>query len=344
MTNDYILVVNTIRDNASQLYQERIPVATRENFSEVGQAIMDYKPTKNEFIDAIYNKVAFAVADVKRWTNKLKALKGGNKLFGEAVEEQFVNPIIGEEFDGNAQDLLAIAKADVKVVYHTRNRRGKYKVSISNAMLRKAFKSPEEMGALVNYIITQMYNGDEMDEYLLMKQLINEALVKDAFVSYEVEYDGKGDSCKDVIKMIRTLAPLFDIPKTDFNSYNKANADAIAGGTLTAAVNWCPADRQVLIIRADVEAACDVEVLASAMNMNKTDFLQRKIVVDDFGDSDTLCLLCDESIFKIYDEEYTLEEFNNGSTLTTTYFLHHWQMMSLSPFGNAVAIKSKASA
>ena len=120
------------------------------------------------------------------------------------------------------------------------------------------------------------------------------------------------------------------------------NMSDITAGTITACTTWTPRENQILLIRSDVDASTDVEVLAKAFNMDKTNFLERKIVVDTFGDADVLCVICDENIFEVRDDLYQVRSFDNGSNLTTNYWLHHWETISLSLFGNGVAIRQNA--
>ena len=50
--------LNAVRASASQVYQDRIPVATKENLKQVTQAILDFPSNKNEFIDVLTNRVS----------------------------------------------------------------------------------------------------------------------------------------------------------------------------------------------------------------------------------------------------------------------------------------------
>ena len=47
-------VLNTILSNASADYKARVPSATQTNIQEVGSAVMSYKPTENEFLNALW--------------------------------------------------------------------------------------------------------------------------------------------------------------------------------------------------------------------------------------------------------------------------------------------------
>lgn len=340
---DYITIVNTIRDQNSQMYQERVPVLTKANFSEVGYAITEFEAIQNEFSNALVNRIAYPEVSNRRYTNPLAVLKTGRKPFGDDIEEIYINPVSAVTYNGSdTEDMLKVTPPDVKTIFHKMNRRDKYPVSITTPMIQKAFTNLSELGMFIEGVITAMYSGDEIDEYLLMRNLVNDAIKNNKIKSFEIGYDGGSETSKDLIKLIKTFSLQFTFPSKEFNGYNLLNAEGIEAGTTTPCTTWTPKENQILLIRADVDASTDVEVLAKAFNMEKTDFIKRKMVVDTFGDSDTLCFICDDAIFKIKDDLYQARSFDNGSNLTTNYWLHHWQTLSLSLFGNGVAIKQKA--
>lgn len=341
-----IEVLNTIHDNNSSLYQERIPVATVQNLKDVGNAILAYESDTNEFLSALVNKIAFTEVSNRRFSNPLAILKKGGKPFGTDIEEIYTNPVSAVQYNGsNTEDMLKVTPPDTKTIYHRRNRKDKYPVSISTPQLQAAFTSPAAFENFYNNsILTAMYSGDEIDEYLLMRNLVADAVKENKLKSLSLDWDGGETTSKDLVKLLKTLSGNFTFPSKDYNGYNALNAEKISAGTTTAAVTWAPLENQICLIRTDVDACTDVEVLAKAFNMDKTDFLKRKFVIDSFGDEDTLMCICDKNIFKVTDDLYQVRSFDNGSNLTTNYWLHHWQTISLSLFGNAVAIKAKASA
>lgn len=340
---DVISILNTIRANNSAMYQDRVPELTQANLEAVGVAIMEYEATTNEFLSALVNRVAFTHVSNRRYKNPLAILKKGGKPYGTDVEEIFTNPVSAVTFNGSDTDnMLKVTKPDVKTIFHRMNRQDKYPVSISTPQLQKAFTSFGEMGMFITSIITAMYSGDEMDEYLLMRNLVASGIAEGKVKTLDIPYTGDETTSKDLVKLLKTLSANFAFQSKEYNGYNVLNAEKISAGTITPCVTWVPKENQVLLIRADVDANTDVEVLAKAFNMDKTDFLQRKIVVDTFGDPDILCAIGDESAFKVYDDLYTVRSFDNGSNLTTNYWLHHWQTLSLSLFANFIAIKQSA--
>jgi hypothetical protein len=94
---------------------------------------------------------------------------------------------------------------------------------------------------------------------------------------------------------------------------------------------------QIVLINTKFDALVDVEVLASAFNMDKANFIGRRVLVDDFGGlENVLCAIVDKDWFMVYDNEIISEQAYNQQGLYYNYFLHHWQTLSVSPFANAV--------
>ena len=335
-----ITIVNTIRAENGVSYQERIPELTRNNFEEVGNALVTYEEDFNSFCNALVNKVAFTEVSNRRFKNPLAALKSGTKPFGTDIEEIYVNPVSAVTYNGSAtDDMLKITKPDVKSIYHRMNRQDKYPVSITIPQLQKAFTSEANLNAFIQGVINAMYSGDEMDEFLLMKAIVSEGIADGKVKKVDLTYDGSKTASEDLVKLIKTLSHDFTEPSTVFNGYNELNKTAIDGGTVTACTTWAPKENQIIIIRSDVDAATDVDVLAKAFNMDKADLMKRKFVVSSFGDDKTLAFVCDEKFFKVTDDLYTVRSFDNGSNLARNYWLHHWQTISLSLFANAIAIQ-----
>lgn len=335
-----ITIVNTIRANEGVSYQERIPELTKSNFEEVGNALVTYEAEFNAFCNALVNKIGFTQVSNRRFKNPLAALKSGTKPFGTDIEEIYINPVSAVTYNGSqTDDMLKITKPDVKTIYHRQNRQDKYPVSITIPDVQKAFTNEGNLTTFIQGVINAMYSGDEMDEFLLMKNTVAEAITASKLKTVPLTYDGSEATCKDLIKLIKTLSHDFTEPSTSYNGYNVLNADGIAAKTTTPSVTWAPKENQIIIIRSDVDAATDVDVLAKAFNMDKTDLLKRKFVVSSFGDDKTLAVVADEKLFKITDDLYTVRSFDNGSNLARNYWLHHWQTLSLSLFANAVAIQ-----
>lgn len=336
-------ILNTIRANSSAFYQDRIPTATKQNLTDIGNQILTYESLQNEFVSALVNKIAFTEVSSRRFKNPLAVLKSSRMPFGNTWEEVHINPAKDKgksTKENEVSDLIGKEESDVATIYHSVNRYGKYKVSYSYEELQTAFLSINHMSEFIQGIIDSMYSGDEMDEFILMKNTLGDAITKGYMVSKPLTYTSDESTSKDLIVLLKTLSHNFTEPSKEFNGYNLKLASEIQAGTKTGRITWTPKDNQVIFIRADVDARTDVEVLAKAFNMEKAEFIKRKFVVSSFGAGaeDVLCVLADDSILKFKDVVYTVRQFQNGNTLVDNYFLHHKQVLSYSLFGNAVAI------
>ena len=170
---DVIELLNTIRDNASQAYQDRVPEATRNNIEEVGEAITDLNNAVvyNEFVSTLANRIYAPMLIKKSWQNPLGKFKKGKKTFGDTVEEVYNNFIKAQTFDQTGAGLLTRQLPDTKVVFHRMNRQDSYVLTDSPEALAKAFKSYEGVSEYLENLFTTIRNSAELDEYVLMRHL-----------------------------------------------------------------------------------------------------------------------------------------------------------------------------
>ena len=84
---DAIEVLNTIRDNASQAYQDRVPEATRTNIAEVGEAITDLKAQLADVKAAIAAEENIAFYK-DQYQAQLDAIKADLDPVAEAITEK----------------------------------------------------------------------------------------------------------------------------------------------------------------------------------------------------------------------------------------------------------------
>lgn len=326
-------VLNTIHANASSEYQERVPVATRDNIADVGSAIMGYKPTQNEFLNALVNKIAMTLVHNKTFSNPLSVLKKGGVPLGRNIEEIYTNPVTGTMFDATGAKLLSREIPDTKAIYHSMNRQGMYKATVSMSQLLQAFKSYSDLEMLLNSIVNAIYSGDNLDEFILMKNLFSSAIDGGKLKTIEVSEIVDNATAKEFVKSVKTIGQAMAFPSSNFNSYYDINKSTDAKPVIT----WTPLENQVLIMRNDVSVNVDIELLAQAFNVSYTDLKQRTLIVDTIGTNEKCgAVLCDEAFVQVYDNLERMESFHNGEGLYDNYIYHHWQTYSLSLFANAV--------
>lgn len=335
-------IVNAVIETSSTL-KDNIPLATNATLQATGGAIMQYTPFMNEFINGLVNRILFQEAHNMTYDNPLRIFKGVDIPYGTDVQDSIANPAVATPYDSSAMsDVLSPASPDVKTVYYRRNRQDKYKVTVYDAVLAGAFTNADTFNNFVSMILNTLTSGDNIDEFKLMKgvvgQAINDGNINKTSLTAGTDHRAFAET---LVTDLRAKYLQFQFPSTKYNCYQKmATAKGIENAT--PLTTWTSPDRISVLVRADVAAYTDVEVLAKAFNMSKADFLGRQVMVDSFGDTGdaakTLAIIADNTFLRTHDNRFQMAETPyNASTLSRTYFLHHWETMACSPFANAWA-------
>lgn len=327
-------VLNNIRLNASQEYQDRIPEATQQNIITIGNALQTYNLLYTEFFPALFGKIGKTILEQKLFKNKLARFKSGTVTREQDVEEIFTEMSKAEgSFDPTGPNPLGRREGpEVKAVYHRVNRKDYYAKSVSDLDVMSVFRSEATLDTFISGIINSIYSGAEYDEWLAMKNLI---ATYDGYTTVNVLATGSHETpgedqpidlvAKAFVKTVRKLVQDMSFPSTEFNK----------AGVMT----WNNPGDLVLLVNKDLLAEIDVEVLSKAYNMGKTDIQIEVIPMDDFGSlGATMGILVDKDWFRVWDTLSQMEPQRNAQGLFTNYFYHVHQILSASPFKNAVRI------
>ena len=342
-------ILNVIRNNASYAYQKDVPEITKEqDIPKVGEILFGNPTHANEFINALVNRIALVRVQSATFNNPYKHLKKGYLEFGESVEDIFVGIVKAVKYDAEKAPSREFKRTlpNIQSVFHLTNWRVMYPITIEKQALRRAFTSVDGVTNIISTIINQVYTSAEYDEYLLFKYLLIKA------ISHGKVYPQSIDTAdiNSVAVAFRGKSNLLSIDMTGrFNESHVQNNTAI--------------DNQCIFMDADFNAKFDVEVLASAFNMNKAEFIGKLHLIDDFSSFDNerfeaireestgleevtpeeLALmknvkgvLLDEEWFQVYDNLFEFNETPVGSGLYWNYWLHCWKTVSYSPFANAI--------
>ena len=331
-------VLNTIRDNASDMYRDRIPEATQTNITEVQEAMTDPNNAvvTNEFMGMLLNLVIKQVIHSKLFSDPLKTLKKGKKPLGDTVEEIYANFLKAKQYDPTGAELLSRELPDVKAVYHRMNRQDRYKVTVNPEQLFKAFASYDKLESFIANIINSLYNSSELDEFILMKQLIAQAIDQNAMVVVEVPDPCLSEqNAKAFIKTVKTVSGDMQFPNSNNNAWLTAQST-----DPNALITFSKKNEQVLILSNPTDVALNVDVLASVFNMSVAEFNDtRKIIIDAFPDPAIRGALVDEQFFQVFDDLVMFKDFENSEGLYKNYYLHIWQTLAFSPLVNAVVFR-----
>lgn len=318
-------ILNNIRANASNEYQTRVPEATQQNIVTIGNALETYPLLYNEFAVALFNKIGKTIIESKLFKNKLARFKSGAITTQQDVEEIFVD--MGKAataYDPDGKNPLGRRNDDnVKVTYHRMNRQDCYDISIGDIDFIRVFRSEASLDNFIKSKINAVYSRANHDEWLYMK---NTLATFDGYFDYGVPEITASTAETAAKAFVKTLRKAVNDVSFASNKYNKEGV-----------TTWTDPDKLVLLVNKDVVAEVDVEVLAKAFNMGKTDVNVEIITMDDFGGLEkTYALLIDEEFFKVWDTLSRMESQRNAQGLFTNFFYHVHQILSASPFKTAV--------
>lgn len=341
-------IINVIRQNASYEYQSLVPkVETQEDIVKVGQALSGYPALANQFLNSLMNRIALVRIKSANFYNMYADLKKGYLEYGETVEETFVNISKAREFNVEAAEARELKRTlpDVRTAFHVMNWRVQYPITIQDQDLKQAFLSLNGVQDLIARIVDSVYTAQEYDEYLLFKYLIIKSITKGAMKPIAVDTT----DINNAAKKFRGTSNLLTFMSKEYN------ADGVT--TVT------PKEDQYIFMSAEFNAEYDVDVLASAFNMDKADFAGRLKLIDSWDTfdnerfseivagstmieevtpdelaimSDVIAVLVDGEFFQVYDNNIMFTEKYVASGMYWNYFLNVWKTVSYSPFSNAV--------
>lgn len=337
--------LNRIREISSEIYHQYIPIITDDtSISSFGNPILEVPEVRNEFMSALVNRIVYTQFEIKYFNNPLQILEGDRIPLGYAGQDIYVNPAKGRQFNVNDfAGLLQKYEADVKVQYNTINLDLQYPVTVSRHELKKAFTSWENLDSFIDQLSNSLYNGAYIDEYQFTKYLVAGAYRGNNVNILEVQEPTTEALAKEFVRQSRLAYLNFQSPSTEYNSWAKI------GGEGRPITTWSNPEDIVLIIRNDIRSYIDVNVLAEAFNVSKTDLLGRVLTVDNFNvynDNGTLNydgsailgIIADKSWFKIKRQDMFLDEFYNANNRTWQYYLNLTKMYQFSYFANALVL------
>lgn len=330
LTHNGVDILNAIRNSASDTYRQRIPEATQDNIREIGNAMLQYQSTQNEFLNALVNRIARVIISSKSYENPLRVFKKGLLEYGETIEEIFVNIAKAHPFDPIVAEKTVFKREipDVSAVFHKMNYQNFYKATISQEQLRQAFLSAEGVTDLIGRIVDSMYTGSEFDEFLCMKNLIEDDAKRGRMYPVVIPTPSAG-TAKEIVTKIKGISNSLEFLSSKYNAMG--------------VMNFTKKPDQILIIDAEFDAVIDVEVLASAFNMSKAEFMGQRVLIDNFGTlTGCVAALVDREWFMVFDNLMSFTENYNGEGLYWNYFYHVWKTFSTSPFANALIFTTDA--
>lgn len=333
-------MLNAIRHDASLEYQSRIPAADKASIGDYMDALFKSRICRNEFVDALVNRIGLVISRDLSWNNPLAEFKRGMMSYGDTVEEYAMGLLEAHTYnpqtDYGDKDVWGRELPDVQSIFHSVNRQDYYKVSVNENMLKRAFLSDGGNGMdgfglnkFIEDLMSRPMSSDQVDEFLLMSSLLREYNSRGGFFNVHIpDVSAQGSTAEDakfVLRRLREFAGLLPFVST---RYNAAHMPVFADPS-----------ELILICTPEFNAALDVEGLAAAFNVEYTDFNTRKVIIprENLGIKGVQAILTSRDIFAVWDTVLETRDIDNPVGLYHNYLLHHHQIMSTSLFVPAIA-------
>lgn len=368
-----VTVLNAIRSTATDAYQNTVPLATLDNFTHVGDSVLNAPQTiKNEFLNALVNKIGLQLYNEKTFGNPLMFLKKGDLPYGQTIEDIFVEMarpfdyITGTRDGEDVPDQFAINKAIAKTAFYYNILGRQYWKTIHEQDLKRAFLSQEGLGRLISAIMLSIKNGESYDDYRMAIGIIGR----------QIEESKKNDKWHGEVKLLTlyneqngtTLTVDKALQDKDFlrfmsnqfkkwsNRLENPRRDLNNAGV----TNWIPASSQRIMMLSDIQADIDTNLMAWAYNNDrleigaidkidawysighgpgdtvKPDDITVKGDLGLGGEYPVIATIYDSDMVKIYNKTRRMSQAENARGLYYNIFSTFEDIFACSPFHNFV--------
>ena len=345
--------LNQIRETLvadNKVYQEQIPLVEHYTSSQVyGQSLLALpSDLRNKFIQSLVNRIAYTKFQMDYFENPLRELANDELPLGAIGQDIYVNPARGRVYNiDDFAGLLAKYESDVKVEYNELNFDVQYPVTIIRKELEKAFTSWGDFENFLMGISQSLYNGAYIDDYNYTRKLITNAYLNNNVQMETFTFSNPSaptdTELKALLARLRQAYLDFQAPSTAYNAWAKV------GGYGRSIVSWSnPRDIHVFLSN-KLASVVDVNVLASAFNIDKADLMGRVHYVPDFdvkdsegnviGDGSKIyAFICDRRWFKIRDKDMFMDEFYNANNRSWQSYLNVIKSFNYSLFANGLML------
>lgn len=367
MSVDNKTLFNTVVNDMPKETAERIATLSSD-LPSVFSVMNDYPTVKNDFINTLVNKVGKSMIFSKIYSNPLKMLKKGKLEYGESIEQIFVQMAqmkgFNEHWADDSQtpeaDLIRKLEPKVTALYISRNYDKKFKTTVTDKQLRKAFFNEFGLSNLIQQIVGAITTSIEFHEFKYTRDILNylvgEAksltMNEDSTDSYDPIKIGKsapikqtpycvsvGDttSAEGLRKLAQSVKETVGKMKFMSDKFNLAKEKTFTNPK-----------ELVLITTPEISSGMDVYVLANAFNVSQTELNTRVIEVDEMpkgifkgtsalvdkapnsleAESSVTCdetkkpkaILVDADLLQIYDTHLGNGTFYNPEQQATNFF------------------------
>lgn len=346
-------ILNAIRNDSTvpQMYRDSVPITkgTRASVRNTTSIIINNDDLFNTFLTSMINRVGAVYLKNKMLKQPWGIFKRDVMEYGNIVENVFVDIAKPHTYDPSVaeNEIYKREIPDVKTQFFVINFYKFYKQTIQTDTLKQALLSDKGLYDLTDKIVLALLNGERNDEFLAMKYMLAREILAGNIETVAIPTVSKTNA-HDIVSVIKSTSNDLTFPN---RKYNHAGV-----------MNQTEKSEQFLICNSYFDSVMDVNVLASAFNMDKAEFAGRRMLVDGFGKFDTERLallfadsedyvpftdeelaqlesipavLVDDDFFVLIDTNRKMGARFNEEGLYWNYWLHVWKTFGISAFSQA---------
>lgn len=356
-----------VNDVGGELKAELQPIlddktmSTDQKSRAISIKLFGYSVLKNAFIGALVNKVFMTRFWSKAWENPLKMFVDGNITYGYTIEDLYVDASdavdYSDHFDGGStecDDIFKLVDNKVYANYLSINFEKKFKTTIKDFDLRRAFTSEYGLGDMISQLMTKNTRGLYRLEYKLLKDMLTKYMsglsqkdvgmsttnstpmqfIQDSQVT-KVTGTTTAELIENLLLNIRIYGEQFEFESDKYNS--------------AGVMQFSPMSDTVIVTTPQVYGHID-NYLAKTYNEDRVKILNKIILIDSLpdvnviksGDSGAttyendkpIALLMDAKLLQLKPSLLEMREIENPNALAKNYFLHFHGLVGIVPFLN----------
>ena len=355
-----------INDVGGELKAELQPILNDETMTlsqknrAVSTKLFSYSILKNSFISALINKIFMTRFWSKAWENPLKMFVDSNITYGYTIEDLYVEAADAVDYSAHFEngssecdDIFKLVDNKVYANYLSINFEKKFKTSIKDFDLRRAFTSEYGLGDMIGQLMTKNIRGLYRLEYNLLKDMLTKYLKglsqKDVgmgssdtptqFIQDSQVTKVTGATTKELIENlllnIRIYGEQFEFESDKYNS--------------AKVMQFSPMSDTVIVTTPQVYGHID-NYLAKTYNEDRVKILNKIILIDSLPDVNVIksgdnggtsyttdkpiALLMDSKLLQLKPSLLEMREIENPNALAKNYFLHFHGLVGIVPFLN----------
>lgn len=311
-------------------YQQFMNNLSQQTTDQVVNTLWDpmNRMYKNQFVDFLIQRIGFTWVKKHAFENPLAVFKKSRLMYGSTVQMLALDYIKTREYSDDepaitetGDSLFKTYRPNGKAAYVSVNQRRQYPITVNDVELRQAFASDTGLNDFVSQVMRRPYDSDNYAEYRAMANSFAEFNKANPGLVYHHKAYTQAPETQD-----QARAFLVDL---------KAYADYMRFPNMVR--QFTPGDvpgayspnELVLLVTPRVNAVLDVEGLATLFHIERGEVPYRTVVVDDFGIPGCFAALCSQDTLLAMDQVYENGSFYNPRTLSTNYFLTHFQIAGI---------------